>query len=277
MHNFIKMYAKRGKVQFINSGSLAVYRNIPMMFREWFVYPAWLLRNSRIPRNKFLIFAQGRTGSTLLVDLINSHPDVFSYGEIFNGEVIRQVRYPRIYAEALSSLSKAPVCGFKVKIGQIQHDQHKDPRQILLDFHRHGWRIIYLKRDNYLQHVVSDLLAEASTVFHDMDGSHANKRRKIHVDSNQLVQFMQLRETCQEQERQALRSIPHLQVTYETDLLGEEQQRRTCSRVFAFLQVDDHEASTVLHKVTAANLADKIENYEEVVDKLRNTRYAPLL
>ncbi len=282
MHDFIKMYADKGKVGFVNRASLSLYRNTPMLLREWLVYPMWLVRKAKIPKTKFVIFAQGRTGSTLLVDLLNSHPDVFTYGEIFRDGVIRNVRFPRIYAEALCSLSKAPVCGFKVKILQLSHAQQKDPGETLWDFYRHGWHIIYLKRDNYLRHAISDMLSEATRVYHNVEGAYVGdekkaKSRKIHVDYNELFGIMQDLETRQQNEREALRGIPHHTVTYEDDLMGVDNQRRILSSLFEFLGLPEHDASTGMRKVAAKNLADNVENFAEIEERLRETKFASFL
>ena len=44
----------------------------------------FLLTSSRKPPTKFVIFGRGRSGSTLLVSLLNSNPDIHCDGEILS-------------------------------------------------------------------------------------------------------------------------------------------------------------------------------------------------
>src|SRR4030095_16137361 len=74
------------------------------------------------PQKKFVIYTRGRTGSTVLTDLINSHPDIFCDAEIFNFIYCNtKVLFPRAYIKSCSkraSIYKKKVYGFKVKIAQ---------------------------------------------------------------------------------------------------------------------------------------------------------------
>jgi LPS sulfotransferase NodH len=282
MHDIIQLYSQSGKVGLVNRSSLFLYRISPNFIRQLGVYALYHLRRGKLPPNRFVIFAQGRTGSTLLVDLMNSHPDIFTFGEIMQHNVIRNVWYPRKYAEGLCSLSRKPTVGFKVKIYQIEGTQNKDPKTVLTDFHEHGWKLIYLRRSNILRHAISDIRSEKTGTFHKVEGKKvaqegAGGKQKIHIEPGELLHTMKFREDCLEREKHALEDLPHFTVDYETDLMGADNQRAAMNRLFEFLGLPPHDAETSFRKVTAKNIADDVENFAELETELGRSKYAEYL
>jgi LPS sulfotransferase NodH len=282
MHDLLKLYMKTGKVLLVNPVTLFAYRHSPHVVREAAVYSMYGLLKWRIPATKFLIFAVGRSGSTLLVDLMNSHPDVFTFGEILSHHAVTNVRNPRRFVEGLTTMSRKPACGFKVKVYQIEHIQKKDPKTVLRDFHEHGWRIIHLRRENYLRHAISGIRAERTGQYHDVRGARAktqSPRRggRIRVEMDELMTQFRWLEDCEEKEKRALASLPHIKIEYEKDLCGEDAQKAALGRVFEFLDLRAFEAQTAFRKVTSKSLADNVENAEEIERELAKTEYERFL
>lgn len=280
MHEIIKRYAD--KTRCVNDTALFLFRRAPNRLRQAAVYTLYRLRRNRLPGVRFLIFAQGRSGSTVFVDLMNSHPDVVSFGEIFHENVVRNVRDPRRWAEGLCSLSKKPACGFKVKVYQFERHQNKNVRQTLIDFMDHGWRIVYLKRSNLLRHAISDLRSEKTGLFHVVRGDASelpkeNGRTKIHVEWQELEQAIQFRETCLEKEAAALEGLPHILVDYETGILDRTKLPATMNRVFESLGLRPHLAETTFRKVSAREISDDIENFDELEGRILETGYGRFL
>lgn len=117
---------------------------------------------SHYPEKKFLIFAEGRGGSSVLVNLLNSHQDVYCDGEIFNAVSNYKIRFPQLYLKSRKQITRLiakPVYGFKAKYTQlvIQQGYQKD---FLKKLHNSGWKIIYLKRSNFLKATISTIVAE---------------------------------------------------------------------------------------------------------------------
>ena len=280
MQGLIKLYIKSGKVS-LNRASLFFYRRAPFVAREWAAYSLAMLRKSKLPEKRFVIFAQGRTGSTVLVDLMNSHPDVFTFGEIMDYDVIRNLRNPRRYAEGICSLSKSPATGFKVKIYQFENAQRQEPKKVLVDFHENGWKLIYLKRSNIFRHAISDIRSEMTGEFHNVKGTAVGgkqpTRRKLRIDPGHLIHAMRFREDCIAREQRALESLPHFVVEYEKDLLGPDAQHQTMNRVFEFLDLPPHQAETKFRKVTSHQISDDIENVDELEAELKRHDYGKFL
>jgi LPS sulfotransferase NodH len=282
MHDIIKLYSESGKVGMVGRWSLFLYSISPNIIRQLGVYSLYQLRKNKLPGNRFVIFAQGRTGSTLLGDLMNSHPDIFVYGEIMQANVIRNLRNPRLFASGLCSLSRKPAVGFKVKIYQLERDQRQDAKKTLEDFHRHGWKIIYLKRMNILRHAISDIRSDATGMFHQVKDKKVSQEgkgvpKKIRIESELLISTMKFRETYLEKEKLALATVPYLTIEYEKDLFNPDVQRAALNRLFEFLELPPHDAETSFKKVTSKNIADDVENFDELEQVLHREGYESYL
>lgn len=229
---------------------------------------------SRIPPIRFFIFGQGRSGSTLLVDLLNSSPEVWCEKEILS----RKVPLPAHYVRARSTLSPKPIYGFKVKIYQLTLDQRlPEPRRFLETLQADGWKTIYLRRSNVLRQSVSNLIAEQRRLYHERKGAARPELGKLRVELDDLLRRMQEREDYLAAEAEVLRELPYVPVEYETDLLDPGAHQRTLDRLFDFIGTSRVPVSTELKRINDRRLADLLENFDEVADRLAETRWAPLI
>ncbi|MBK8551389.1 MAG: hypothetical protein IPL53_10160 [Ignavibacteria bacterium] len=147
--------------------------------------------NIPYPENKFVMYTRGRTGSTVLTDLINCHPDIYCDVEIFNFLYSNnKVKYPLLYINSCSkraALYRKKVYGFKVKIGQLMNEhKYADYDKLLTKLHQEGWKYIYLKRVNFLRHQLSNIVAANTNVYHLKNGEQKHKE-KILVKCEQLL------------------------------------------------------------------------------------------
>lgn len=235
----------------------------------------------KYPETKFAVYTRGRTGSTLLSDLMNCHKDIYSDVEIFNFLYSgNRVLFPMAYIESCSKRASAlnkSVYGFKVKIAQLKNEhKYKNYEKILSGLHNKGWKFIYLKRENYLRHKLSNLLITETNVYH-LTGNDQPYRKKINVDCQLLLDSIKFGEETELLEKQNLKNIPYLEIIYERDLLDNSRHQETADRIFGFLGVDSHKVKTAYRKVTPDDLRDSIENYDEVLNFFKNTKYFDLL
>jgi LPS sulfotransferase NodH len=233
---------------------------------------------SNYPEKKFLIFAEGRGGSSLLVDLLNSHPDIYCDGEIFNAESNGKIWFPRLYLESrtrVTRLAKKSVYGFKVKYTQlVLHQEFK--KDFIKTLHNSGWKIIYLKRNNYLKATISTILAEKRGFYHQK-GIKLNNLEKIKINVEELYQKAKGRERSAKLEEDWLIGTDYHFVIYENDLLNPDMHQRTANKIFQFLEIPNSEISTNFKKVSTGDLSLDIENFDEVKDYLGSSEYAHLL
>jgi LPS sulfotransferase NodH len=221
---------------------------------------------------KFVLFAQGRTGSTLLGELLGSHPDVYFADEILAEPVASVDR-------ALADLARGhsqDVVGFHVKIYQLTDTQGVGDvgawlRGVVAD----GWRLITLRRDNLLRQVLSNLAADAAGRFHDRSGGATDVR--LRVDPSVLVHWMEVREQVGAAEDAALGDLPRLSLAYERDLLDSAAWAATASHCFSYLGLSTAPVTTSLRRLNSGALADLVENVADVTSALTGTRFEQFL
>jgi LPS sulfotransferase NodH len=245
-------------------------------------YYRYLLPFGKTPEKKFVVLMHPRSGSTLLNHLLRRSPDIHCDGEF----LMRRVLAPHLYAEARSRKAKKPIYGFKMTSWQITTKQRlASPRQLVLRLHDQGWQIIYLERNNILRQSMSLLFAKHKQalepgkrgLFHHRASQGPLRLEKIHVDCDLLRWYTENREREMKDSRQALVDLPHLSLVYEEDLLRAEDHQRTADRIFDYLGAARVEVATDLVRTSTDRLADMIDNYDEVVRVLANTKYAAML
>jgi hypothetical protein len=221
---------------------------------------------------KFVLFAQGRTGSTLLGELLGSHPQV-----VFADEILRaRVLSTRVWVEGRRRRHPGKVFGFHVKIYQLDDVQGvRNPARWLRGMHRHGWRVLALRRRNLLRHVLSNMTITATGTVHDRSG--AAPRTRLTVDPAEVLYWIGQREKVGAAETSALAGVPHLGLTYEDDLLDPARWDDTAGRVFAHLGLEPTQVSTSLRQRNPGPLADLVANYDDLAAALAGTPYASYL
>jgi LPS sulfotransferase NodH len=253
-------------------------QNFILHFKDLPVYPYGLLPRQDLSKS-FILFAQGRTGSTLLGSLLNSHPEIVFEDEILNIDAHRRpFLFPYLYALGRKKMSGASCYGYHVKIYQLSKDHRIDPKRYMHKARADGWKIIYLKRQNLLRHALSSIRAESTRTYFHYVQKKADPRNKgaMHVQPDDLIRRMEERETYLAQENDVLSGLKTYNVTYELDLITPERQQATCQGVFTYLGLDagDVKVSTYLERINQGSLPDLISNYEEIVSYLYGTRFS---
>ncbi|MDH7911520.1 hypothetical protein [Winogradskyella sp. SYSU M77433] len=219
---------------------------------------------------KFIVFGQGRTGSTLLTKLINQHPKIFCDQEIFGNKKSPIFLSPNKYIESNSrkpETKDVSIYGFKVKIYQLYTDQKiSNVKGLLEDLHRKGWKFIFLHREDELAHNVSSFKAfSLGKWFVDKSEDIQNKKDKeLYIDPTQFKKSVLWRRKFTNMEKECLENIPHIKVSYEKDLLVSENHQAVCDRIFSFLGVDSYSVKANIKKMNAPDLRNTIKNYDEI-------------
>jgi LPS sulfotransferase NodH len=244
-------------------------------YRQLRGYTYALLRGSQQPTQKFLIFFRPRSGSTLLCDLLRSHPNVFCDGEIFGGG--KKIFFPRTYLKGNSVRTGKSVYGFKLNIRQLkQQKKLGEPQDFLRQLQQQNWKILYILRRNTLRQAVSFFIAQQRN---EWIGTAKNQlKHKVFIDCCQLVDKIERIEKAIMCERQLLAPTPYLTLTYEENFLHAGQHQNTLDQVFEYLGVNSVPVQTQMSKTSAFNeLSDIVENYEEMVTVVKATKYAHFL
>ncbi|QTN38043.1 Nodulation protein H [Cryomorphaceae bacterium] len=223
---------------------------------------------------KFVLFGKGRSGTTLLVSLMNSHPDLFCDGEILNKKVLQTKNRVR----TRERLSPKAVYGFKLLSYQLRDLQDlPDPKAFLQALIDDGYKLIHLRRENNLRQVLSRLYAEHRMTYHAAKGSQNAPLEKMHLDVDDLLVQLGRSASLDRFEAEVLEGLDFLYVSYEKDLEDNTKHPETMRRVFSFLELDYHEPEAALKKITTKKLSGFIANADEVEHALRDSGYQSFL
>jgi len=230
------------------------------------------------PSVRFIIYGQGRSGSSVLLDLIGSHPDVYCESEIFNRKVAARLIWPMRYMEARAALSPQPVYGCKMKIYQMTDDQGiENPLRFMQDLHSDGWKVIHLVREDLFRKALSLVVAETRGQFLDRRQDSGGGVSSIRIEPARLAEAMRERRSADAAEQAALEGIPHIRVTYEGDLLDAATHQAVSDRVLIYLGLESAPVETRYVKTSRSRVADYVSNYEEVHEFLSQTEFVSYL
>lgn len=224
----------------------------------------------------FVILCLARTGSTHLVDLLDSHPEIRCYGEILNST--HRGAAPEgwigaaatddaaVHADAVLAREVAPVRGFKLPLNSIR--DHPESSGWLRS--RDHIAILRLRRRNSLALLLSRRMLGATLVSQSIYGNYGDT--KVRIEPRQCIRALG---RIAEEEReldQLARGHRSIDVSYE--LLDRTEQ---LDSVLRFLGVDAVPLSSRYERVRRRSFAESIENWDELAAALAETRYSHLL
>lgn len=234
--------------------------------------------------HKFLILCRARSGSTLLTQLLNAHEDVACGREV----MARRVLFPRSYLNRLARKSVTPAYGAKLLSYQmVQVQRLADPAGFLRDLAVDGFRFIHVERDSFSQ-TLSLRMAQQSRVFHQSTrtdvgkkswqrGSDSATHAPVEIDIEDFARRLEWSRMLMDYERHCLRDLPHLKISYETDLQSQEAQQATANRIFDFIGVPQASVSGGVKKLLPTDPRAVIANYDTLAQHLRDKGLADLL
>jgi LPS sulfotransferase NodH len=245
---------------------------------------------------KFVVLSTQRSGSTWVVDMLNSHPRVVAYSELFmhggegrptwgteqdllywqtfiaekgGGRLARQYWLWHYLGRAFAARPGIDAVGFKLMYSQLT--RISKPLMPALWVKRA--RIIHLIRRNALDVVLSKEAGEARRgVLHARDGQAVESVR-VRLSTEDLLKRMTAHDRAVAGARVRFKrvGVPYQEVVYE-DLVQDEQAE--FDALFRFLEVEPQPVSSSLQKVNPTAHEELIENYGEVRDALADTPFA---
>ena len=225
------------------------------------------------PEKKMVIFSTGRSGSTLLVELLNSFPSVFCDTELLK----RRLVDPLKLIDARARQSHQDIYGFKLlsyQLRDIQSSIH-NKSNFLKCLHINGYQPIYLYRENKLQQAISSILAMTQSRWHSTQ--IRNSDASITIDINVLANTIKEMESLAQYERNLLKNIPHLSLSYEQDLEQAEALHFTMQKLSDYLGQPFIEPNITLKKLHRGHFSDYIHNWEEVLQFIEDSKFSKYL
>ena len=263
-------------------------------------------------RPTFIVGGQ-RTGTTVLRETLNTHPDIVLLGELFtrgsHAEAFetyvaaRGLQRPAHYAEAESQLwdylrhlrAQAPesvkVFGFDIKYSQLRtlspaYEPLSAVPALIQFFHASQAQIVHVVRENVVQAALSELVAAGRDVWHHRQDEAIGQ--KVEVDGELLLTLIRQRLLDREIFGALMEDYPHL-----TTIDYEEIARGVATADEAGWLAGDSNAVVGLagflgvtgrlrqlgsmSKIVQAPYREIVTNYDEVVRKLRGSAFATWL
>lgn len=220
---------------------------------------------------KFLMLTRNRTGSNMLVSMLNSHPAVYAEYEIFReiGDTCVDDILQNIYT-LYPDFIKA--VGFKIfyhhpiddKSGRIWTTLNE-----LKDVH-----IIHLKRRNILRTVLSKKIADLTDTWVNKNGNRndASNSKKVLLSEDELYKAFERTRAWESEYEEKLRSRPLIDVYYEDIVAGPKEEFR---KITDFLGLQPVSPKTKLKKQNPEKMNDLIVNYEELKKRFTGSEWEP--
>jgi LPS sulfotransferase NodH len=239
-------------------------------------------------RPRFLIFSRGRSGSSLLVDLLNQLPEVHCDGELLH----YRVPFPHLFVRGCQFLAPSQAYGFKlltyqlpgIRRGAVRVVSPPKPVKTLSDvgpyfqrLNKAGYQVIYLKRSNLLRQVISPMYAGQMGQWHRRAADGNALAAPVKLDVNEIYYRLIEAERLALYEESALSGLNVLELIYERDLQGPDAHQRTVDRVARYLGVSSAPVEAGFARIIGDDLAAHISNYDEVMHFIAKTPYGRFL
>ena len=236
---------------------------------------------ARHPR--FMIACAARTGSTMLVRTLRSHPRMIVHGEVWGDnmvgvdgplgrsfeadparhaalEAMRFQEPERVLYEAFLDAHDARSVGFKLKYDELVRQQWNEVRRLVeadTDL-----AIVFLHRRDFLRRYLSHQVVLRQTgVTVVVAGGTPPPVAPFAIDIDDLLRdIAETRRRTREFEA-AFAAHPSLHIAYE-DLSADPQAQ--CDRVFAFLGVDPAPVRVATEKIVRIAPEALVLNYDDV-------------
>lgn len=235
----------------------------------------------------FILITRPRSGSTCLMDLISSHPQILTDCHLFLD-----------YTQALPDFQKEQfvystknIKGFKFLTQPYALDLNSEnanlAKKALESLIHKGVPIIYLKRENLLNLAISRLRVKLTGKLHLNPREKSAKINCLTLNSENsenfenLIKLLNLAEKQAKFDQEVLRDLPHISLTYEKDLEKKEYHQETLNKVCQALDLDyipeRHIAKTTYVKIATDKSRDELINYEEMAQIIGKTQYKKYL
>ncbi len=232
---------------------------------------AWRFQTKtlRTHQDKFVLFGRGRSGSTLLMDLIASSDEVSCDKEIFN----RKVLFPRMFLKHRNQIFLNRVYGFKLLSYQLKKHYNWSEAREFLNYlvNEKGYKVIYISRDNPVRQTLSKHYARFRGSWHE---SNAFDTPKMKVDVPSFLSELRAGVELDHFESYCLKDLKHFKVSYERDLGDSSRQLRLMDRLSFFLGIRFRRPQTKFRKISAAEVSEFVSNWKDLKSCLAYTEFA---
>ena len=231
-------------------------------------------------KTRFFIFGQGRSGSNLLVGLLNSHPEIHCDWELLNENSIKDKdkfrrslikKFPYFYIKHQVNKQADKIYGFKLLTYQLLNYP-----KIRSKLFNQEWKIIHIRRKDVFAQTLSDIIAKKTGKYVRKQQDEADNTI-FNIDPQNVVRILNIKTNDMKYELEALKGLNYLDVVYENDLAESDKWNESAEGVFRYLGLQPVEVSAAILKTDHRTNEDRISNYPEILAYLKNNGFAHLL
>lgn len=259
-----------------------------------------------------IILTNGRSGSNYFANLLNLHPQVTNYGEVLgewtltyklynNLPLVKKNDY-RSYLDyiynsksffylgqlysAYAKISRKTKPNLKY-YNQVKHVGIKDfsinfkKRNILKYLQERDIAVINLYRENVLKRFISlESMKKTQVVAVRNKSEQKKSTEKVYIPVAEMMPQLDLFHQEKEEQFAMIAGLPEnkvVNIAYEDYFSSSENQAEYNKRIFELLGVDQLSLQSSFRKILPNKLVDLVENYQEVVEALENTKYEKYL
>ena len=219
---------------------------------------------------KFVIISDARTGSTLLMQLLNLHPDIIALGEEFKN--LREKSCKEIWNDIFRKRPKEiQWVGFKLFYFHPWQNQDQD----VWDFIKADEEIIiiHLTRKNILRSFVSKQIGLKTRKWtENINRPHSLDKhdKKVIMDPKKCLQNFESINAYIDQTENQFKNHEIISVVYE-DL--DDNKQEEMNRLYNELGLEEMEVSTFMKKQNSEKLSELILNYSELKQDFNGTKW----
>jgi LPS sulfotransferase NodH len=238
---------------------------------------------------RFIILGRGRTGSNFLRGLLNSHSQVFAFGELFRDrdsigwEIPSYDRFLQ-NQQLVSFMNNDPVRFLEEKVFRkfpkrvsavgfklFYYHAQEDSRRVVWDFLRDqkSLKVIHIKRNNTLKMILSEKKAFKTDRWTNITGE-TEAKFSVTIDYEECLQRFSHEQQMQEEFDTYFSDHPKIELIYE-DL--SKEYTREMKHVQNFLGVNYESVQPSTYKQANQPLLEAIENYFELKESFLGTKW----
>ncbi len=237
-----------------------------------------------------MILTTQRTGSTFLVECLDSHPQVECASEILVGAADRLSPEYRGRFKAVAKIARMLRSGAwrpghrlerfyadgtaSVRVFKAMYNQLVNPFASRYLQQNEDIRALHLRRHNLLKVHVSKLLMPKRARVQVFEPVAAVQ---IHVDPAEAIASMRAARALYSRYDEFFARHARLPLAYEELIDGNQLQEGTAAKVCDFLGIERQAMSSRIVKLNPESLREIVTNYDELARAIRRTEFANLL
>lgn len=230
---------------------------------------SWLRNDQPKP---FLIYGRPRSGTTLLVRLLDQIPQVRCDGELLRCFLVDPVGFLR----RLPRRAGADLAAYGVKVISYHLLEVQRVRRPLAFFDKiaaQNYAVLHLTRNTWDQ-TLSLAKAHATAVYFSSTDS---TQRAFSIDPDRFLDLLRWNEKMLVYEHKVMAHVPHVRVHYNTDLSASDVHQPTIDRICDYLGVASAPVTAEFKRTGGKKGLHRVDNMDALVRHVRDSDLAHLV